>query len=72
MMDGVEEDNTYQQNNNNSAVQRTGSEIIGTAGSSTFKAGDSTMIFESSKMSATKLLGSTITEQNLETMAKYN
>ena len=62
----VEEDSPQHNNNNiNLAVKRAGSEIPGTAGSSTYKAGESTMILESSKMSATKLLGSNITENNL-------
>ena len=60
----VEEDSP-RHNNINLAVKRAGSEIPGTAGSSTYKAGESTMILESSKMSATKLLGSNITENNL-------
>ena len=68
----VEEDSPQHNNNINLAVKRAGSEIPGAAGSSTYRAGESTMILESSKMSGTKLLGSTITENNLSTMERYN
>ena len=61
----VEEDSPQLNNNINLAVKRAGGEIPGTAETSTFKAGESTMILESSRMSATKLLGSDITENNL-------
>ena len=71
MIEG-DEDSPRHNNNINLAVKRAGSEIPGTAESSTFKAGESTMILESSKMSATKLLGSDITENNLQTMERYN
>lgn len=68
----VEEDSPQHNRIINLAVKRAGSEEPGTAGSSTFKAGESTMILESSKVSATKLLGSNITENNLQTMERYN